>query len=193
MLSGGLDSIAVAAWKRPEVCFTIDYGHKAAQGEIRASTHVCRELKLAHEILHIDCSALGSGDLAGSAAAPIAPVPEWWPFRNQMLVTVAAMRGVALGISEIMVGSVRTDSSHLDGTPDFYRLLHSVVAFQEGNIRVSAPAIYLTTAEVIRRSSINSDLLAYSHSCHTGDLACGQCRGCYKHRDVMAELGYEPY
>lgn len=193
LLSGGMDSIAVAVWKRPDVCLTVDYGHKAAKGEIRAASLICKELDLIHEVIQVDCSSLGSGDLAGLRPAKIAPVPEWWPFRNQLLVTFAVMRAISLGVNEIMVGSVRTDSTHLDGTAEFYRLLHSVVAFQEGNIQVSAPAIYLTTAEVIRRSGIKPELLAYSHSCHTGELACGQCRGCNKHRDVMAELGYDAY
>ena len=193
LLSGGMDSIAVAAWKHPDLCLTINYGHKAAEGEIRAAALVCHDLGLAHEVISVDCSSLGSGDLAGLNPAKIAPIPEWWPFRNQFLVTLAVMRAVSLNVTEVMVGSVRTDSTHLDGTPEFYRLLHSVVAFQEGNIQVTAPAIYLTTAELIRRSGIKRELLAYSHSCHTGNLACGQCRGCNKHRDVMGELGYDAY
>ena len=27
LLSGGIDSSALAFWKRPQVCFTVDYGH----------------------------------------------------------------------------------------------------------------------------------------------------------------------
>ncbi len=193
LLSGGMDSIALAAWKRPEICLTIDYGQKAAGGEIQAATCVCRELGLTHDVIRVDCSSLGSGDLAGLAPSEIAPVPEWWPFRNQLLVTLGVMRAVSLDITELMIGSVQTDSTHTDGTPEFYRLLHSVIAFQEGGIQVTAPAIYMTTSELIRRSGAKLDLLAFSHSCHTGNLACGQCRGCNKHRNVMAELGYDAY
>ena len=31
LLSGGMDSIALAFWKRPEIAITIDYGQRAAE------------------------------------------------------------------------------------------------------------------------------------------------------------------
>lgn len=193
LLSGGLDSIALAYWQKPDRAFTVDYGQASAAGEIRAATTVSRLLGISHEVLRADCSSLGSGDLLNRPPDPRAPATEWWPFRNQMLVTFAAMRAVALGVGEIMVGSVATDGFHLDGTAEFYGRLDALLTYQEGNIRVSAPAIALTSVELIRRSGAGPDLLACGHSCHTAPFACGQCRGCEKHRDVFRELGYEPY
>lgn len=38
LLSGGLDSTAIAAWQRPDVCVTVDYGQRPARGELAAST-----------------------------------------------------------------------------------------------------------------------------------------------------------
>ncbi|WP_112313008.1 7-cyano-7-deazaguanine synthase [Pseudogemmobacter bohemicus] len=94
LLSGGMDSIAVAFWQRPEVAITIDYGQKAAEAELLAAAEVAKELNMRHEIVRIDCRPIGSGDMAGNDALAIAPVPEWWPFRNQILITFAAARGV---------------------------------------------------------------------------------------------------
>ena len=90
LLSGGMDSIALAFWKRPEIAITIDYGQRAAEAEVTAARQVARELGIQHEVIAIDCTAIGSGDMAGSIALEIAPVPEWWPFRNQLLVTLYA-------------------------------------------------------------------------------------------------------
>jgi 7-cyano-7-deazaguanine synthase len=118
-------------------------------------------------------------------------VPEWWPFRNQLLVTLAGMRGVHLGVTELLVASVRTDGAHSDGTAAFYEQLDSLMRGQEGGIRVRAPAIGFTSVELVRRSGIPQELLAWSHSCHVASFSCGQCRGCAKHAEVMAELGYE--
>jgi len=42
LLSGGIDSVAIAAWKRPEICLTIDYGQRSARAEIRSSMQVCK-------------------------------------------------------------------------------------------------------------------------------------------------------
>ena len=193
LLSGGMDSIAVAYWKRPEIAITINYGQKAAEAETAAAAQVATELSLRHEILKIDCTSIGSGDMAGTDPLESAPVPEWWPFRNQLLVTFAAARGMSLGVTEIMTGSVVSDKSHADGRPEFYHALDRLVALQEGEIKVSAPALRMSTAELVRAAKVPRSLLAWSHSCHTGNLACGGCRGCVKHYEVTKDLYDDAY
>lgn len=193
LLSGGMDSIAVAYWKRPEIAITINYGQKAADAETAAAVQVATELNLRHEILKIDCTSIGSGDMAGTDPLERAPVPEWWPFRNQLLVTFAAARGMSLGVTEIMTGSVASDKSHADGRPEFYHALDRLVALQEGEIKVSAPALSMSTAELVRIAKVPRSLLAWSHSCHTGNLACGGCRGCLKHYEVTKDLYDDAY
>lgn len=188
LLSGGMDSIALAFWKRPEIAITIDYGQRAAEAESTAARQVARELEIQHEVIAIDCTAIGSGDMAGSNALEIAPAPEWWPFRNQLLVTFAAARGLVLGVTEIMTGSVASDGSHADGRPGFYQAMDAVTSFQEGGIRVTAPALGMTTPELVRQSGVPREILAWAHSCHTGNLACGHCRGCVKHYQVTKDV-----
>ncbi|WP_081894752.1 7-cyano-7-deazaguanine synthase [Ruegeria halocynthiae] len=183
-----MDSIAVAYWQRPELAFTVDYGQRAAEAEVSAASQVADELGIQHEVISIDCSQIGSGDMAGSDAIDIAPVPEWWPFRNQLLITFSAARGVTLGVSEIMTGSVASDSSHADGRLGFYQAMDTVTSYQEGGIRVSAPALRMTTVELVQLSSVPREILAWAHSCHTGNIACGQCRGCIKHYEVTKEV-----
>ena len=193
LLSGGMDSIALAFWKRPEIAFTVNYGQRAAEAEVAAARQVSGELGIQHEVIHIDCTPIGSGDMAGNNALTIAPVPEWWPFRNQLLITFAAARGLALGVTEIMTGSVSSDGSHADGRPGFYQTIDALTAFQEGGIRVTAPALEITTAELIRRSNVPREVLAWAHSCHTGNLDCGHCRGCVKHYQVTKEVYGDAY
>jgi len=193
LLSGGMDSIALAWWQRPAVAITVDYGQRAAATELAASARVCAELGIAHEIVRADCSALGSGDMAEGAALNVAPVTEWWPYRNQLLVTLGAMRGIALGVSELMLGSVASDGSHADGRPEFYAAIDALLVAQEGAMRVSAPALHLSTAALVREARIPRELLAWAHSCHVGNLACGGCRGCIKHYQVTGELYGDAY
>lgn len=188
LLSGGIDSIAVAHWKRPDLAITLDYGQQPAPTETAVGAEVARVLGMEHEIVQVDCSALGSGDLAGLPPIAAAPVPEWWPYRNQLLVTLAAMRAISRGTTELMTGSAASDGQHADGTIRFYELLDAVMAMQEGNLRVTAPAIDLSTVELVRASGAPRELIAWAHSCHTGPLACGACRGCIKHYNVMKEL-----
>ena len=193
LMSGGMDSAALVFWKRPSVAITICYGQLCAQGEVDAARQVCLAAGIAHEIVAVDCRHLGSGDLAGTAADLKAPSSEWWPFRNQLLVTIAAMRAIALGVDELMLGTVKSDCTHLDGTSAFIQAIDALMRYQEGHMQVVAPAIGMTSAELIRASGIDMSVLAWCHSCHTSNVACGMCRGCNKHRDVLAELGHEPY
>src|SRR6185295_7954095 len=107
LLSGGMDSVALVVWKRPSISITIDYGQLSAAGEIRAARKVSEILGIKHHVVTADCRALGSGDLAGNAALPEAPVSEWWPFRNQLLVTLGAMKAIALKATTLICGSVK--------------------------------------------------------------------------------------
>lgn len=187
-----MDSLAIAWWKRPQLAITIDYGQNAAEGEKRAAARICDELGIPQEIISIDCGSLGSGDMAESAPHPAAPTSEWWPYRNQLLITLASMCAIARGIEVLYIGTVRSDGdSHRDGTDGFIARIDELLAFQEGGLHVLAPAIELSTAELVRKARVPASLLAWAHSCHKADIACGNCRGCAKYLATYAELGAE--
>jgi len=193
LLSGGMDSVALAWHLRPELSLTIDYGQRPAEGEIRAAQAICEELHLRHKVLHIDCGTLGSGDLADKAALPVAPMPEWWPYRNQLLLTFAAGVAINEGTQHVVFGAVASDRSHADGRMEFFDAMNHVLSIQEGAVVVETPAILESTVELCQRVRVPHTILAWSHSCHVGSFACGVCRGCHKHRESMRELGYGEY
>ncbi len=189
LLSGGMDSLAIAWWKRPELAITLNYGQKAAEAEKLASAQVCQELGIRHEIVSVDCSSLGSGDMAGAPPDAAAQTSDWWPYRNQLLITLASMHAISRGMQTLYIGTVRSDGeNHLDGTPEFVQKMDEVMAYQEGHLRVVAPAIALTTVELIRLAGVPPELLAWSHSCHKANIACGNCRGCNKYIETYGEL-----
>lgn len=191
LLSGGMDSLSIAWWKRPDIAITIDYGQLAAEAELRASRTICRVLGIEHHILRVDCRALGSGDMAGGQADPNAPASDWWPYRNQLLATLAAMRAISLGVTHLWLGTVKSDGSHRDGTPEFVDAMSKLLSMQEGGIQVEAPAIGLSTIELVRLAQIPHDQLAWAHSCHKANVACAQCRGCNKYFEVLEELRHD--
>ena len=116
-MGGGLDSSALAWALRPAAGLVIDYGQAPARGEARAAVAVGREVGIEVHTLKVDLSAVGSGLLAtgahGLAAAQRGesdsdgPSLEWWPYRNQLLVTTAAAWAYGRGFSEILTGTVR--------------------------------------------------------------------------------------
>ena len=192
-MSGGMDSIALAFWWRPALAITVDYGQRPARAEIQASAAACDDMGIEHCVIRADCSSLGSGDLAGVPALQIAPVPEWWPFRNQLIVTLAAIECVRRGIPGMVIGTVKTDGAHADGTARFIEAMSAVLEAQEGSLTLEAPAIELTATQLVQRSEVPIEVLAWAHSCHTSEFACGRCRGCMKHYATMEALGMCPY
>lgn len=193
LLSGGMDSIAIAFWKRPRLAITIDYGQRPAEGEIRAASAASAAIGIEHHVITVDLSALGSGDMARTPALGLAPLSEWWPYRNQMLITLAAMKGIGLGMSKLLIGTLKTDGGHADGRFEFVDAISKLMGVQEGAIAIEAPAIKLTATELIRTSTVPMEILAWAHSCHVSDYACGMCGGCRKHYTTLESLNVPPY
>jgi 7-cyano-7-deazaguanine synthase len=190
LLSGGMDSAALAHWIRPRFALTVDYGQVCAEAEVRAARCIAAEVSAAHTVLTVDLRALGIGRLAGMAPTPQSPTPEWWPFRNQLLVTLAAAHAIKCGADSVVIGTLSTDESHADGRSEFIDTLDRLLQLQEGSVRLVAPARSLDAVALARRSKAPRALLALTHSCHTGSHPCGRCRGCQKHSETFRELGW---
>lgn len=190
LLSGGIDSSALAAWRRPACCLTIDYGQIPVASEIAAASSVCQALGLIHEVVRIPLEHLGSGLLAGKATSHASSNPEFWPFRNQLLVTVAAMTAINKSADKVLIGTVASDKRHVDGSETFVLRLCELLSMQEGGVMLEAPAIKYNSFELVRISKIDLSVLAWAHSCHVSNVACGHCPGCLKHSEVMHGLGW---
>jgi 7-cyano-7-deazaguanine synthase len=193
LLSGGMDSTALAWGLRPDLAITIDYGQLAAAGEIRASAAVCHALGVRHRIIRVDCRCLGSGDMAGTDSMSFAPVSEWWPFRNQLIITLGAAAALQEEMGRLAIGTVTTDAAHADGRREFFEAMNALLQMQEGGLVLETPAVEDTTVSLCQRVSVPFEFLAWSHSCHVSERACGLCRGCCKHRGSMRELGHGEY
>jgi 7-cyano-7-deazaguanine synthase len=127
-----------------------------------------------------------------AAPNPHATTSDWWPYRNQLLITLACMRAISREVHTLYIGTVKSDGeSHRDGTPEFVSRMDGLMAYQEGSLRIVAPAVEYTTAELVRMVGVPPGLLAWAHSCHKAEIACGNCRGCNKYLETYAELGTE--
>lgn len=190
LFSGGVDSTCLAAWRRPAAALVVDYGQMPAQGERIAAHAIGDALSLDLFDIAVDCRSIGGGLLADGEPLSDSPSPEWWPFRNQLIVTIAASLAIRQGFDTIVVGTVASDAErHVDGTPQFYEDLDRLVAMQEGGLRVTTPAIAMTTDELLAAADIGDSLLIQTHSCHVADIACGTCPGCEKRQNVLARAG----
>lgn len=187
LMSGGLDSAALAWMHRPDLCVTIDYGQRPAEGELVASAALCGHMGLEHLVLSVDHSAIGSGNMSNQAPVKGAQAPEFWPYRNQCLITLAAMALASRGLQELLIGIVATDI-HADGSAEFVETMDRLLQLQEGAARLLAPAQKLSGVELLRRSKFPRDLIGLTFSCHTHRYACGQCGGCTKQSETIEEV-----
>lgn len=182
LMSGGLDSTAIAAIHQPAAALFVDYGQRPAAGERRAARDVCGYLGLELHEVEVDLTALGAGLLSPRARPlSLAPSPEWYPYRNQLLVTIAGTQAIALGLEEMWIGLVAEDESrHGDGTRAFVRALDGLLRLQEGRVGLAAPGHSSSTAALLQRAGLPDWLLERTLSCHVSPLACGECPGCVK-------------
>lgn len=189
LFSGGVESTCLAVMMEPDLALTIDYGQVCAQGEIRAAKHIASLIGMSHRVVEAPLGHLGSGEMTGVLSDGTAgSVPEHWPFRNQMLLTVTAMALASCDLRELIIGTVVTDRAHNDGTPEFLNAMERLLQTQLSNFTLSAPASTISTADLVLRSGVSRDLLGWTFSCHRAEVACGACRGCNKSLELFALL-----
>lgn len=183
LLSGGIESTCIAFWKRPALCLTVDYGQVCAEAEIETSAAIAGKLGLNHEVIRAQIERkFGLSDVNNVSGSDL---PEFWPFRNQFLATVAAMHLYGGPIQEIWFGVVKSDNRFLDGSKRFLQRMAGVLACQEGGLRIVAPAHSLTAEELIIKSKAPRSILGATFSCHRSNIACGDCPGCRKQRELL--------
>jgi len=214
LLSGGLDSTTTAAIARAEgfepCALTVNYG-QIHTVELEAARRVAAALGIRdHRIVAIDLASFGGSALVGAGQIPKdrplgeigAPgdVPSTYvPARNTVLCALALAWCEALGASDIYLGvNVLDASGYPDCRPEFIAAFERLanVATRAGTsgtaIRIHAPLITLSKAEIIRRGmelGIDYDI---THSCYdpgAGGGACGRCDACILRKKGFAEAG----
>jgi len=155
LLSGGLDSTAIAAVERPTTALFVDYGQRPALAERASARMAAGHLSMDLMEVSVDLSKVGTGLLVGQSKHDRAPTPEWFPFRNQFLVTVAAAVAVQHGYCAVLLGLVAGDGArHSDGTCSFMERVDMLISGQEGGVHVVAPHLDTRAADLIAASHL---------------------------------------
>jgi 7-cyano-7-deazaguanine synthase len=213
LASGGLDSTVTAAVAKQDghdlFWLTIDYGQRHAI-EVERARQVARAMHAAkHTVLSLDLRALGGSALTAELAVPKdrrsaerergIPI-TYVPGRNLILLSLAAAYAEVEGASLVYFGANVLDySGYPDCRPAFIHAFEAAVqagtkAGVEGAaLRVCAPLLDLTKADIIRTGMRLGAPLHLTHSCYdpVGDLACGRCDSCLIRRDGFSKAGVE--
>ena len=208
LVSGGLDSATALAIARQQDhrchALSFDYGQRH-RVELEAAARVAASLgAVEHRIL-----ALPIGQLGGSALTDLAiVVPQqpgegipatYVPARNTVFLACALAYAEVLGVRDIYVGVNAVDySGYPDCRPEFIAAFEQLanLATKSGvegaNIRIHAPLIALTKAEIIRRGVALGVDYSLTISCYQPDasgFACGRCDSCRLRRSGFEQAG----
>ena len=214
LLSGGLDSTTCAAIARADGfavhAITVAYGQRH-EAELEAARRVAAAVGAAqHRVLTLDLASFGGSSLTDRAQAvpkdralaeigAAGDVPSTYvPARNTVLLALALSWAETLGARDLFLGvNVLDASGYPDCRPEFVTAFETLanVATRAGlsgpPIRVHAPLIAMTKADIIRRGVALGVDYGITHSCYDpeGELACGRCDACLLRKKGFAEAG----
>lgn len=196
LLSGGLDSAVTLAHARETFsccCLTADYGQRH-RAELDAAARIARALGAEeHKVIPLDLAAFGGSALTDpSIAVPLSPgegIPATYvPARNTILLSLALAYAEVRGAGDIFIGANAIDySGYPDCRPEYiaaYQKMATVAtksAVEGRPVKIHAPLIALSKAEIIRMGAELKVNFALTVSCYRATsqgAACGLCDAC---------------
>lgn len=208
LLSGGLDSATCLAIARAEgytpLALSFDYGQRH-RAELAAAARVARAFEvLDHRVVRVDIGSFGGSALTDlNIAVPEAPtegIPVTYvPARNTIFLAYALGLAEVAGATDIVLGVNAVDySGYPDCRPAFIAAFEQLanlatrVGVEGGRIRVHAPLLTLSKAEIIRRGLALGVDYSLTVSCYQADAegrACGRCDSCRLRAKGFADAG----
>ncbi len=213
LLSGGLDSATTLAIAKQEgftpYALSFRYGQRHGV-ELEAAARVAAALGVAeHVIADIDLRRFGGSALTADIAVPKSRTLDamgqgipitYVPARNTVFLSFALAWAEVLGAADIFIGVNALDySGYPDCRPEyiaaFERMANlATAAGVEGRqrLRIHAPLIELTKAQIIRRGSALGVDYGLTSSCYDpgpGARPCGACDSCLLRAKGFAEAG----
>jgi 7-cyano-7-deazaguanine synthase len=213
LLSGGLDSATTLAIARREGfevhALSFRYGQRHAR-ELDAACRVAAAMGVtAHKIAEIDLRLFGGSALTDDIEVPKGRdahamahgVPVTYvPARNTIFLSFAVAWAEVLGSSDIFIGVNALDySGYPDCRPEYIQAFETMadLATRAGTeehrrLRIHAPLIALTKAEIIRRGLELGVDYGLTTSCYDPGVdgrPCGGCDACLLRAKGFAEAG----
>lgn len=209
LLSGGLDSATVLAIARSQGyvchCLSLDYGQRH-RAELHAAVRVAQTLgAAAQQTVRLDLTQFGGSALTDQAiAVPTQGVQEgipvtYVPARNTIMLSLALAWAEVLGAGDIFVGVNAVDySGYPDCRPEYIHAFEAMAnlatkAAVEGRpLRIHAPLLDLSKADIMRRGTALGVDYGLTVSCYQADAdgrACGVCDSCRLRQEGFAHAG----
>jgi 7-cyano-7-deazaguanine synthase len=208
LLSGGLDSATCLAeatqanWELYALSF--QYGQRS-DSELAAAVRLARHYHVvSHQVI-----GLSLGQWGGSALTDLnMPVPEklqsgipstYVPARNTLFLAHALAWAEVVGAHHIVIGVNAVDySGYPDCRPEYIAAFEKMaqlatrVGVEGAVMKIHAPLMQLTKAQIIQKGLALGVDYAMTVSCYQADAqgrACGRCDSCRLRRQGFLDLG----
>lgn len=223
LLSGGLDSTTMLYQRVHEVgsenviALNMYYGQKHDK-EMRYAEWTCRKLNVPYyskdisEIFtfnpHVSALLKGSHtDIPhktyqeqteeNKAAGGNGQVITYVPYRNGILLSLAAGTALQLGCTHVYYGAHADDAwenNYPDCTVNFLKAQRSaIIEGTSGAINVIAPWITMTKKDIVAQGiavGMGKEEFAHTWSCYEGgEKPCGKCATCISRREALEANG----
>lgn len=208
LLSGGLDSatvLAIAKSKGYEChALSMNYGQRH-DAELNAAKRIADVIGAAeHKVVHIGLDDIGGSALTDDGIqvpeSPTEGIPVTYvPARNTIMLSLALGWAEVLGASDIFIGVNAVDySGYPDCRPQFIRAFQTLanlatkVGVEDGGIKIYAPLIDLSKAQIIRLGVNLGVEYGHTVSCYQADdagRACGRCDACRLRKQGFQDAG----
>jgi len=187
-------------------CLSFDYGQRHSI-ELEAASRVARSLRAEElRVVKIDLRAFGGSALTDSIEVPkdrderetAREIPVTYvPARNTIFLSFALAYAEVIGADRIYIGVNALDySGYPDCRPEFISGFEKLAnlatkAGVEGTstLRIEAPLLQMTKADIVRKAVELGVDLSLTHSCYDPDPSgkpCGRCDSC-----VLRRKGFE--
>jgi len=210
LLSGGLDSSTVLAMALDmgyEVyALSFDYGQRHLK-ELKSAKKIAEYYKVPHKIIRIDLRQIGGSALTDDVEVPERGIEEikdeipitYVPARNTILLSYALAYAEVIDADAIFYGANAIDySGYPDCRPEYVEAFEHMANLgtkrgAEGRpIKIIAPIIHMTKAEIIKKGMELGVPYELTWSCYRGgEKACGRCDSCLLRLKGFMEAGYE--
>ncbi len=211
LTSGGLDSATAAAIAREQGyelnCLSFDYGQRH-RFELEAARKVAASMGARrHLVLAVDMRPIGGSSLTDlqmevpKSGIQAGTIPSTYvPARNTIFLAYALAWAEVIGAGHIFIGANCIDySGYPDCRPAYLEAFEKMAnlatkAAVEGRcaIRIHAPLLQMTKAEIISQGMRLGVDYSITHSCYDPDphgLACGRCDSCILRREGFIQAG----
>jgi len=209
LLSGGMDSataLGIAASKGYRLApIHFDYGQRNRLKERQAFDNLTKFYNTEKTlVVPMDFLKTIGGSALTDESIPVQQrmpseneIPSTYvPFRNGIMLSLAAAYAEIIGAKAIFTGFVEEDSS---GYPDcreiFVDAMNKAVNLgrrPESSVEIIAPFLHLRKSEIVQLGTKLGVPYQFTWSCYLGGKKqCGKCPACRLRRKAFAESGIE--